>query len=177
MQYQTSPIHGSNNHIFAKIPGGVRTPGPPPPPLDPRMQSLLQMSWLTLCLYISLNLIPSVAQHSLLILSFSYRDLASLLVSKSCNTKYIYWKSKHSHFQYMYLPVTRRQILDSSKLKEFAADNLKFDKNGCKLSKRVENIVGKGEIARYKAILLFPHVFSKGLFPRGVRRCHCVGMG
>ena len=35
--------------------------------------------------------------------------------------------------------MTRRQILDSSKLKEFADDNFKFDENGRKLSKRVEN--------------------------------------
>ena len=42
----------------------------------------------------------------------------------------------------------RRQILDSSKLKEFADDNFKFDENGRKLSKWVENTVGKGEIAR-----------------------------
>ena len=46
-----------------------------------------------------------------------------------------------------YLPITRRQILDSSKLKEFADDNFKFEENGGKLSKRVENTVGKGEIA------------------------------
>ena len=26
------PFHESDKHIFAKIPGGVRTPGPPPPP-------------------------------------------------------------------------------------------------------------------------------------------------
>ena len=31
-------------------------------------------------------------------------------------------------------PITRRQILDSSKLKEFADDNFKFDENGRKLS-------------------------------------------
>ena len=43
--------------------------------------------------------------------------------------------------------ITRRLILDSSKLKEFADDNFKFDENGRKLSKRVENTVGKGEIA------------------------------
>ena len=36
--------------------------------------------------------------------------------------------------------------------------------------------MGKGEIARYEQFLLFP-VFSKGLFPKGVKRCHCVGMG
>ena len=70
-------------------------------------------------------------------------------------------------------PITRRQILDSSKLKDFADDNFE---NGRKLSKWVENIVGKGEIARYEQFPLFP-VFSKGLIPRGVKRCHCVGMG
>ena len=67
-------------------------------------------------------------------------------------------------------------MLDSSKLKEFAEDNFKFDENGRKLSKQVENTVGKGEIARNKQFLLFP-VFSKGFFPWGVKRCHCVGMG
>ena len=30
------PFHESDKHIFAKIPGGVRTPGSPPP-LDPPM--------------------------------------------------------------------------------------------------------------------------------------------
>ena len=40
----------------------------------------------------------------------------------------------------------KRQILDSSKLKEFADANFKFDENGRKFSKRVENTVGKGEI-------------------------------
>ena len=34
--------------------------------------------------------------------------------------------------------------LDSSKLKKFADDNFKFDKNGRKLFKWVENTVGKG---------------------------------
>ena len=73
-------------------------------------------------------------------------------------------------------PITRQHTLDFSKLKEFADDNLKFDENGSKLSKWVENIVGKGQIACYEQFLLFP-VFSKSLFPRGVKRCHCVGMG
>ena len=45
-------------------------------------------------------------------------------------------------------PITRRQILDSFKLKEFADDNFRCDENGRKLSKWVENIVGIGEIAR-----------------------------
>ena len=46
--------------------------------------------------------------------------------------------------------ITRQQILDSFKLKEFAEDHFKFDENGSKLSIRVENIVETGEIARYK---------------------------
>ena len=61
-------------------------------------------------------------------------------------------------------PSTRRHILDSSKLKEFADDNFKFDENGRKLSKQVENTVGKGEIARYEQFLLFPQCFQKACF-------------
>ena len=62
-------------------------------------------------------------------------------------------------------PTTRQRISDSSKLKEFADNNFKFDENGRKLSKRVENTVGKGEIARYEQFLLFPHCFQKACFP------------
>ena len=43
--------------------------------------------------------------------------------------------------------------------------NFKFDENGIKLSKRVENIVGKGEIACYEQFLLFPQCFQKACFP------------
>ena len=60
--------------------------------------------------------------------------------------------------------ITRRQILDSSKLKEFADDNIKFDENGRKLSQLVENTVGKGEIARYEQFLLFPQCFQEACF-------------
>ena len=44
-------------------------------------------------------------------------------------------------------PFPKRQILDASKLTEFADGNFKFDKNCRKFSKWVENYVGKGEIA------------------------------
>ena len=57
-------------------------------------------------------------------------------------------------------PIPRRQILDSSKLKEFADDNFKFEENG----KRVENTVGKEEIARYEQFLFFPQCFQKACF-------------
>ena len=49
----------------------------------------------------------------------------------------------------------------SSKLNESADDNFKVDENGRKSSKRVENTVGKGEIARYKQFPLFPQCFQK----------------
>ena len=58
-------------------------------------------------------------------------------------------------------PINRGQILDSSKLKDFADDNLKFEENCRKLFKPVENTVGKGEIARYEQFLLFPQCFQK----------------
>ena len=49
-------------------------------------------------------------------------------------------------------------------MKKLADDNFKFDENGRKLSKRVENTVGKGEIAHYEQFLLFPHCFQKACF-------------
>ena len=52
-------------------------------------------------------------------------------------------------------------MIDSSKLKDFADDNFKFDENSRKLSKPVENTLGKGEIARYEQFLLFPQCFQK----------------
>ena len=42
---------------------------------------------------------------------------------------------------------------DSSKLKVFADDNVKLDKNGRKFSKQVENNVEKGEIVTRRQIL------------------------
>ena len=71
----------------------------------------------------------------------------------------------------------RWQILDSSKLKEFADDNFKFDENGRKLSKRVENAVGKGEIAHYEQFLLSPQCLQKGLFPKAVKKVSLCGNG
>ena len=49
--------------------------------------------------------------------------------------------------------------------KKIADENFKFDENGRKLSKQVENTVGKGEIARYEQFLLFPQYFLKACFP------------
>ena len=56
----------------------------------------------------------------------------------------------------MFNPLPDNKILDWSKLKHF-----KFDENSRKFSKRVENTVGKGEIACYNQFLLFPRCFQK----------------
>ena len=58
-------------------------------------------------------------------------------------------------------PFHKRQVLDASKQKEFADDNFNFDENERKLFERVENAVGKGEIARYEQFRLFPQFFQK----------------
>ena len=45
-------------------------------------------------------------------------------------------------------PLPDDKMLDWSKLKQFADNNFKFDENCRMFCKRVENTVGKGEIAR-----------------------------
>ena len=60
----------------------------------------------------------------------------------------------------MHLTFPKRQILDSSKLKEFTDDNFKLDENR-KFSQQVEITMGKGEISPYEQFLLFPQPFQK----------------
>ena len=50
-------------------------------------------------------------------------------------------------------------------MKQSADDNLKFDENNRKFPKRVENTVGKDEIACYEQFLLYPQCFQKASFP------------
>ena len=66
-----------------------------------------------------------------------------------------------SEYAYFIQIFPKRQILGASKLKEFADDNLKFDENGRKFSKPVENTEGKVQIARYEQFVLFPQCFQK----------------
>ena len=58
-------------------------------------------------------------------------------------------------------PFPKREILDSSKRKEIADDNFKFNGNNWEFSKWVENTVKKGEIARDEQFLLFPQCFQQ----------------
>ena len=64
----------------------------------------------------------------------------------------------------------KRQILESLELKELTDDNFRFDENGGKFSKRVENTMGKGEIATLRAIAPFPTAFLKDLYCRHVKK-------
>ena len=68
-------------------------------------------------------------------------------------------------------PLPHDKTLDQTKSKAFVNDKFSVTKMIISVFDRVENIVGKGEIAP------FPSKFSKGFFPRPVKRCHCVGMG
>ena len=72
-------------------------------------------------------------------------------------------RSNKSHDECLY-PLPNNKFY-TSKLKEFADHNFKFDENGRKLSKRIENTVGKKEIACYEQFLLFPQCFQKVCFP------------
>ena len=55
--------------------------------------------------------------------------------------------------------------MDQTKLKAFADDKLYVTKMIISVFNRVENILGKGEIARYEQFLLFPQCFQKACFP------------
>ena len=68
-------------------------------------------------------------------------------------------------------------ILDYSSMKESANDNFKFDENGGKFSARVENTVGKGEIACNEQFLLFPQCFQKTCTADLEKSRDCLGKG
>ena len=69
----------------------------------------------------------------------------------------------HAFLNFLH-PSPKRQILESSKLKESADDNFKVDENRKKVSKQ------EREIARYvRAISPLPTVFSKDLCCRHVK--------
>ena len=53
------------------------------------------------------------------------------------------------------------KVLDLSKLKAFADDKIDVTEILKFVSRRVENIVGKGENAGYQHFLLFPQCFPK----------------
>ena len=78
----------------------------------------------------------------------------------------------------MYLTLSQTTILDSSKLKEFADNNLIFDKTAGKFSKKgTKRYEKKGEIVRYEQFISFwqfsRHLMqtrrNTGLFGNGLK--------
>ena len=65
----------------------------------------------------------------------------------------------------------------SSKFKEFADRNFKFDENGRIFSKWVQNTVGKEEIARYEHFFLLPQCFQKIFYCGHVKSRACLEKG
>ena len=71
----------------------------------------------------------------------------------------------------MCLTLPNDKSLDWSKLKALKEDKIIVTEKLKFVLGRIENIMGKGEIAGYQHFLLFPKMFSKGLF---VTRRDCV---
>ena len=84
-----------------------------------------------------------------------------MVLDHLCFKPYFHRKSRLDGF--LTLTQTTNFRLQTSKLKEFADDNFKFNENERKLSKQVENTDGKEEIARNEQFLLFPQCFQKAL--------------
>ena len=91
----------------------------------------------------------------------------SLSTPCSVELKNIVWKGENIGSQHflLHLQILPDDKFKTSKVTTFADDNFKFNENGRTLSKRVENTMGKGEIARYEQFLLFPQCFHKVCFP------------
>ena len=70
----------------------------------------------------------------------------------------------------------KRQILDTFKLTDFADDNFKFDKNGRKFSKWVENTKGKEEIL-VTSNFSFSHSVFKRIVPQTRKKLGLFGKG
>ena len=68
------------------------------------------------------------------------------------------------------------KFLDQTNLKAFADDKLNITKMIISVFDRVEALWEKAKLL-VQAICPFSTMFSKGFFPRPVKRCHCVGMG
>ena len=96
---------------------------------------------------------PKMVNISFLCIPYKGTVLSLICLDKCAGNRKNNWNNVNNG-------VNPFKILDSSKLKEFTDDNFKFDENGRKFSKWVENTEGKGEIAHYLQFLLFP-VFSK----------------
>ena len=106
----------------------------------------------------------------------------SFLPSPNDRYKHLYWNPvKNSGICRRLLSLTpfqNGQILDSSKLKEFADDNFKFDKKKRqKVLQAGRKHCGKRRNCSLRAIAPFPTVFSKDFYSRHVQTGACLGKG
>ena len=82
------------------------------------------------------------------------------------------------HFKYTLTHYqTTNFRLFSSKLKEFADDNFKFGEKWKQSIQTGRKHCGKRRNCSLQAISSFPTVFTKGLFPRGVKKVSLCGNG
>ena len=89
----------------------------------------------------------------------------------------IFYRSKDIfHYLSHINPSQKQQILGPSKLKEFADNNIRFDENGGKFYKRVEN-TGQRMNYSLRVISPFPTVFTKDLYCRQAKTRACLGKG
>ena len=87
-----------------------------------------------------------------------YINLSCIVTLSTPNSPNIYlWSTNDNIFN------LSQMKFYSSKLKEFADDNFKFDENGRNFFKWVESTVGKGEIPCYEQFLLFQQCYQKTL--------------
>ena len=86
----------------------------------------------------------------------------------------IVWEWVNAFLPYLdFQHFSKQPVLDCSKLKEFAHDNLKFDENGRKFSKRVE----KEKLLFTINNICLPTVFSNYLYCRHIQTRACLGKG
>ena len=71
----------------------------------------------------------------------------------------------------------KRQMLDSSKLKEFADDNFIFDENGREFSKRIDNTVGEKKELLVATNFSFFHSVFKRIFLQTRKNKRFLGKG
>ena len=134
--------------------------------------------WVQFCLYTVVICICYIFFHSRARRTITVFAFFSLLLKMS---ESFWYRSTHPTSNYNRIvlcvitilqPFPKRQILDCSKLKEFADNNFKFDENGRKFFKRVENTVlltsnFSFSQSVFKTFVLQTHK-NKGLFGRGL---------
>ena len=110
----------------------------------------------------------------------SWKTKQLFLVSKSCCPSFPLCYPKFTRlYSGCKIDLTLSQTTNFWSLqnsKSLRTQNLKFDENDTKLCKWVENIVGKGEIARCEQFFLFPQSFQK-TYCRHVNTRDCLGKG